>query len=104
MEPSPAPPKSPRGLSESVATLRSVPAAEVARLRALGRAAVHARGLDAGAGAKLDALLLDLDCQLARGSQAQHDRAVARRCTQEEREGEKVRGGGGCQQERVATG
>ena len=80
------------------------PAAEVARLRALGRAAVHARGLDAGAGAKLDALLLDLDCQLARGSQAQHDRAVARRCTQEEREGEKVRGGGGCQQERVATG
>ena len=46
-------------------------------LRALGRAAVHAGGLDAGGGSEAGALVLDLHRQLAGGRQAQHNGAVA---------------------------
>ena len=51
-----------------------------ARLGAFGRAAIYAGVFDAAGGAELLALLLDLDGQLPRRSQHQHDGAVARLC------------------------
>eukprot|EP00958_Prasinococcus_capsulatus_P000257 scaffold20_cov361-Prasinococcus_capsulatus_cf.AAC.14 len=56
-------------------------AAQVANLRALGRAAVDAGVLDARGGAELDALLLDLDRQLPRRGQHKDDGPIAGLCT-----------------------
>lgn len=55
-------------------------AAQVAHLRPLRSAAVHAGVLDAAGGAELVRLLLDLHRQLSRGRQAQHNWAIARLC------------------------
>jgi hypothetical protein len=49
-------------------------------LRALGRATIHAGALDARGRPKLDHFVLNLNRQLARGGQAQHNGAVAGRC------------------------
>jgi hypothetical protein len=69
-------------------------------LRPLGRAAVHARVLYPRARPKLLALLLDLNRQLARGRQHQHDGAVAGLCGWGWREegpaGVKARAGQAC--------
>jgi hypothetical protein len=51
---------------------------QVAQLRALGRAAVHARRVDVGRAPELDRFIVDLRRELARRRQHEDDRALAR--------------------------